>query len=214
MSEDQPLNQPQPQQPPAQQPPPGTYYGRPPDYYQPTGSYRSPPKKRKVWPWVLLGVVVLFFGGCFAFVGLVGSAMHASSQHRSSENSAPSAAMPGIGQEVRDGKFAFTVTNVSRAPTVGATQARGEFVIVAMNVKNTGDQPQDYFSSNQKLFDTAGRQFAADSMAISKDSMVVNLNPGFDLNVKVPFDVPVGTTLATIEVHDSAFSDGAKVRLS
>ncbi|KZS61098.1 hypothetical protein A4G27_16555 [Mycobacterium kansasii] len=122
--------------------------------------------------------------------------------------------MPGIGQEVRDGKFAFTVTGVTRAPSVGTTQARGEFVIVTMTVKNTGAQPQDFFSSNQKLYDTAGRQFAADSMAISTDSMVINLNPGFDLNVKVPFDVPTGTTIATIELHDSAFSDGAKVRLS
>ncbi|OBA71511.1 hypothetical protein A5641_02105 [Mycobacterium sp. 1554424.7] len=204
-----------PEDPPPNQPPPplGGYPG----YYPPPPGYYQQPKKRKVWPWVLLAVVVLFFGGCFTVVAVIGSAVHSSSQHRASESaaaSAPSAAMPGIGQEVRDGKFAFTVTGVSRASSVGVTQARGEFVIVAMNVKNTGDQPQDFFSSNQKLFDTAGRQYAADPMAISKDSMVINLNPGFDLNVKVPFDVPVGTTLATIEVHDSAFSDGAKVRLT
>ncbi|AGZ50711.1 DUF4352 domain-containing protein [Mycobacterium kansasii] len=204
-----PENQP-PSQPPFPPTPPGGYYGPPPGYYQP------PRKKRKVWPWVLLGVFVLFFGGCFAFLGVIGSAVHSSSEQRSSERaaaSAPSAAMPGIGQEVRDGKFAFTVTGVTRASSVGTTQARGEFVIVAMTVKNTGDQPQDYFSSNQKLFDTAGREFAADPMAIAKDSMVVNLNPGFDLNVKVPFDVPAGTTIATIELHDSAFSNGARVRL-
>jgi hypothetical protein len=193
--------------PPNQPPPPGGYPG----YYPPPPGYYQQPKKRKVWPWVLIGVVVLMFGGCFAFVGIIGSAVHSSTQHRSGEGSA---AMPGFGQEVRDGKFAFTVTGVSRAPTVGTTQARGEFVIVAMNVKNTGAQPQDYFASNQKLFDAAGRQYAADPMAISKDSMVINLNPGFDLNVMVPFDVPVGTTLATIEVHDSVFSDGAKVKLS
>jgi Domain of unknown function (DUF4352) len=205
MPEDPPPNQPP--------PPPGGYPG----YYPPPPGYYQQPKKRKVWPWVLLGIFVLFFGGCFAFVGLIGSAVHSSSQHRSSESaaaSAPPASMPGIGQEVRDGKFAFTVTGVSRASSAGVTQARGEFVIVAMNVKNTGDQPQDFFSSNQKLFDTAGRQYAADPMAISKDSMVINLNPGFDLNVNVPFDVPTGTTIATIELHDSAFSDGARVRLS
>lgn len=199
MPEDPPVNQ------PPQQPPPGGYYGPPPGYYQP------PPKKRKVWPWVLLAVVVLFFGGCFAVVAVIGSSMDSSSQHQSSESSG---AMPGIGQEVRDGKFAFTVANVSRSPRVGTTQARGEFVVVKMTVKNTGDQPQDYFASNQKLFDTGGRQYAADPMAIAKDAMVVNLNPGFDLNVMVPFDVPVGTTLATIEVHDSAFSGGAKIKVS
>jgi hypothetical protein len=51
-------------------------------------------------------------------------------------------------------------------------------------------------------------------MAIVKDSMVIDLNPGFDLNVTVPFDVPVGTTPAMLEVRDSAFSGGAKIKLN
>ncbi|WP_082976412.1 MmpS family transport accessory protein [Nocardia sp. 852002-20019_SCH5090214] len=33
---------------------------------------QPPQKKRKVWPWVLLAVVILFFGGCFAIVGTAG----------------------------------------------------------------------------------------------------------------------------------------------
>ena len=167
-----------------------------------------------MWPWVLIGVVVLFFGGCFAFVGVIGSAMHASTKDKPGASSAPDASIPAVGQEARDGKFAFTVTNVSTAPTAGTEQARGEFVIVTMTVKNTGDEPRSYFVSNQKLIDTAGRQFAADPMAIARDSMVTDLNPGFELNVTVPFDVPVGTTPAMLEVRDSAFSGGAKIKLN
>jgi hypothetical protein len=217
MPEDQPPYPPQP-------PPPGgcpNYYAPPPGYYQ-------PPKKRRVWPWVLLGGVVLFFGGCFAVVGVIGSAVDAGKHKPGTSSvpgassapgvgSAPDATMPGIGQEARDGKFAFTVTNIATAPAAGTEQARGEFVIVTMTVKNTGDEPRSYFAKNQKLIDTAGRQFAADTMAdlsINKDSMVMDLNPGFELNVKVPFDVPVGTTPAVLEVHDSAFSGGAKIKLS
>ncbi|GJO25565.1 DUF4352 domain-containing protein [Mycobacterium marinum] len=207
MPDDEAANQPEPQ---PQQPPPGgylPYYGPPPAYYQ-------PPKKRKIWPWVLIGVVVLFFGGCLAVVGVIGSAIDTTSKQKPGAGATSGATMAGIGQEVRDGKFGFTVTNVSIAPTAGSAQARGEFVIVAMTVKNTGDEPRDYFASNQKLFDTAGRQFAADTMAITNNSVVVNLNPGFELNVVVPFDVPVGTTPAMLEVHDSAFSGGAKIKLN
>lgn len=57
------------------------------------------------------------------------------------------------------------------------------FVIVTMTVKNTGNEPRSYFASNQKLIDTAGREFAADTMAdlnFNEESMVMNLNPGLD----------------------------------
>jgi hypothetical protein len=89
-----------------------------------------------------------------------------------------------------------------------------------MTVKNTGNQPQSFFSNNQKLFDTAGKEYASDSMADSAsnsesgDSMVIDLNPGFTLTAKVAFDVPPGTQIAGIAVHDSAFSGGAKITLS
>lgn len=43
-------------------------------------------------------------------------------------------------------------------------------------------------------------------------TIVLNLNPGFDITVKVPFDVPKGTVSDAIELHDSAFS-GAAVTL-
>jgi hypothetical protein len=44
--------------------------------------------------------------------------------------------------------------------------------------------------------------------------MVFDLNPGFNLTVKVAFDFPAGTQIAAIVVHDSAFSGGAKISLS
>ncbi|WP_375336069.1 DUF4352 domain-containing protein [Nocardia sp. SYP-A9097] len=40
-----------------------------------------------------------------------------------------------------------------------------------------------------------------------------DLNPGFAVDRVVYFDVPVGTTPATMVFHDSAFSGGAKVAL-
>ncbi|MGW7050092.1 hypothetical protein [Streptomyces sp. NPDC054887] len=33
--------------------------------------YAPPPRRRRVWPWVLLGLVVLFAGGCIAVIATV-----------------------------------------------------------------------------------------------------------------------------------------------
>jgi hypothetical protein len=180
---------------------------QPPPYYPPP----QQKKKRRKWPWILAAVVVLFI-----WIGANGSKSSNTTNNGSvanpSTSAAPAAPVSGIGQEVRDGKFAFVVNGVQRSPTAGDETARGEFVIVTMTVKNTGDQPQSFFAQNQKLFDTSGRQYAADSMATA-DSMVMDLNPGFTLPVKVAFDVPPGTAISAVEVHDSAFSGGAKINL-
>jgi hypothetical protein len=69
---------------------------------------------------------------------------------------------------------------------------------------------------NQKLIDSAGRQYASDSSAAvfnpSNMVTVMDMNPGFTIDdVKVPFDVPPGTPITAVEVHDSAFSGGTRV---
>jgi hypothetical protein len=180
---------------------------------QPPPHFLPPQQKKKgrKWPWVLVAVVILFI-----WIGANGSKNSNTTNNASvatpSTSAAPAAPVSGIGQEVRDGKFGFIVSDIQHSPTAGGETARGEFVIVTMTVKNTGDQPQSFFAQNQKLFDTSGRQYAADSMATS-DSMVMDLNPGFTLPVKVAFDVPPGTAISALEVHDSAFSGGAKINL-
>lgn len=131
--------------------------------------------------------------------------------------------MAGVGQEARDGKFAFTVTGVETAKTTGdqsnpyeQATAQGEYVIVSMTVQNIGDRSQSFFASNQKLIDSAGRQYSADSRAdmwINKE-IQSDINPGNHVQAKVAFDVPAGTQPSTIELHDSMFSGGVKVRLS
>jgi hypothetical protein len=40
------------------------------------------------------------------------------------------------------------------------------------------------------------------------------MNPGFNNALKVPFDVPTGTTPAAIELHDSVFSNRARVQVN
>ena len=69
--------------------------------------------------------------------------------------SGASAAVPGIGDKVRDGKFEFVVTKVSHRKTVGDTQfglgetAQGTFTVISLKVTNIGSESQTLDDSSQ-----------------------------------------------------------------
>jgi hypothetical protein len=118
---------------------------------------------------------------------------------------------------VRDGKFEFVVLSVDRSKTDGSADdpstAQGEFINVHLSVKNTGNEAQGYYGSNQKLI-VSGKKFdAASIMGAPGDGN--NLNPGLGIaSTVVSFDVPVGTNPDAVELHDSAFSGGVQVSLA
>jgi hypothetical protein len=131
-------------------------------------------------------------------------------------------ASAALNQPVRDGEFEFVVSAVGPVPEhwYGPhPPPGGEWIIATMTVRNAGSKPQSFSVRNQKLIDSAGRQYGPDmsaAVALNPAFMVsVNdVNPGFAIGtLKVPFGVPDGTRAAAIEVHDSAFSDGARVTL-
>ena len=133
------------------------------------------------------------------------------------------AAAPQLGKTVRDGKFAFTVTAVKCGiAQVGTNvyltkKAQGQFCQVSLKVENVGNEAQMMFASNQYLFDTNGRKFSADPEANIYDDtaklMFENINPGNSIQGHVYFDVPKGTKVSKLELHDSMFSGGITVRL-
>ncbi len=180
----------------------------------PVPNYPPPQKKRAVWPWVLggfLACVVLLFGGCAALISGIASEAGKQEEKRTTAAAA--------GTEVRDGKFGFLVTRVDPpVNTLGDNEflrkdAQGEFVLVYVDVRNTGNSAQTYFGDNQKLVDDQGRLFTNDTAAemnVNKD-LVAEINPGNKLSVVLVFDVPKGTSPAAIEFHDSMFSGGARV---
>lgn len=145
----------------------------------------------------------------------------------SSAAAEPSAATPTAapaGSAVRDGKFEFRVLGIESATQAGdlsnpymIAEAQGEFVIVTLSVQNIGDVPQSYFGANQKLIDTAGREYGSDSEASlwmnNEGAIMSDINPGNSIQVRAAFDVPPGTVPAELELHDSAFSGGVSVRL-
>ncbi len=221
------------QPPPYNQPYGPSPYGPP--TYGPPPYPPPPPRKTVIWPWILIGGVVLLCGGCFGLVGVAGNSANSvakttTAAPRSEAAGQPAAKTPSAprgpvvataGSEVRDGKFAFVITGID-APvsTLGDNQflrktAQGEYVVVHVDVTNVGTKPQSYFGSNQTLIDDQGRQYTNDTMAeidINDGGIIgADINPGNKISVAVAFDLSPGTVPATIEFHDSMFSGGARV---
>lgn len=208
-------------------PPPNPPYGQRPGYPP------YPPRKSNtnVIILVVVGVFVLCgLGGCLAIVAGSDTEDKVAATFTTAAPAAPGApaAAPeddvaAAGSAVRDGKFEFTVTAIDPPVKVVGDNpylqktAQGQYILVHLTVTNIGNKAQSYWANNQKLIDDQGREFENDTMAginVNEDTaMTSDINPGNSVQVVVVFDVPAGTTPAALELHDSAFSGGAKVAL-
>lgn len=131
----------------------------------------------------------------------------------------------GIGEEARDGDFAFTVNNFecvgdvleSDNDFIDPAEAQGQFCILDIVVENIGSSAQSLSASNQYLYDADERRFSADSsfdvIMVTDTPIFDSINPGNSLQGQVVFDVPIDATIEFAELHDSAFSGGVLVDL-
>ena len=180
-----------------------------------TGHAPRPQQLSSTGLWItlsIIAVVAVFFAGCSALIAA------GSQSHKTSDSGSHSGATAAPGTPVVDGDFEFVVSDVGTpANWRGDPRPRGQWVIATVTVRNTDDDPQSFMPNNQKLIDSAGRIYMADAVAavtMNNDSMVIDMKPGFKITMKVPFDVPAGTLPAAIELHDSVFTDGARVQLN
>lgn len=121
---------------------------------------------------------------------------------------------PTLGSKVRDGKFEFVVKSIKcgikSVETYKTNTPLGEYCKVTVNFTNIGDKGQYVDATDQVLIDSKGREFKA---SIGSDSInFENINPGLSVTGDIYFDVPVGTKVKAIELHDSMFSGGVEVR--
>ncbi|TWF75645.1 uncharacterized protein DUF4352 [Pseudonocardia hierapolitana] len=140
------------------------------------------------------------------------------------EQSSADAPQAGIGDQVQDGAFAFTVTKVETGrEALGdgflRSEAQGSYVLVHVTVTNVGAESAMFTSVNQTLLDAQGREFEADAGAAmmnvpDSESFLTDINPGNTVDGVLVFDVPQGLTPAAIELRESMFSDGATVALA
>ncbi|NMR20059.1 DUF4352 domain-containing protein [Cellulomonas fimi] len=197
-------------------------------------SPRRRSKKGLVWG-IVAGVVLLFI-----IIGNLGGGGDSETPVADVEPSAPAAGAPAqpepvapapepavavIGSPVRDGKFEFTVTSVERVgPTIGEgfteETAQGEYLVVRLNVTNIGDEPQMLSTGGQVLYNDKGQKYEPSSDALfslegASDFFLEDINPGNTIvGAPLLFDVPPGTVLDRIELHDSLFSGGVDVSIA
>lgn len=135
----------------------------------------------------------------------------------------PEEDLPGIGEEARDGSFAFVVNSVDIGKTSLGDEfwnqtAQGEYVIVYLSVTNIGNEPMTFWDTDQYLYDTDERLFNADSyaaLAVTPDAhWFEEVNPGNQVELPVVFDIPHGTEVWKLELHDSSFSSGTEIDIS
>ena len=130
---------------------------------------------------------------------------------------------PGLGDRVRDGKFEFVVSRVdcSRS-TVGFEHlkrtAAGRYCVITLSVRNIGDRPGIFVGRLQKVSDAAGTEFSGDELAgllanRETQTSLRKIGAGSKVSGKIVFDVPKGTKLSTMDLHDSYFSGGVRVAL-
>ncbi|MGS2646066.1 DUF4352 domain-containing protein [Streptosporangium sp. G12] len=134
----------------------------------------------------------------------------------------PKPELPRVGDTVRDGKFSFKITKVEKGVArVGSelfgSDAQGEYVIIHVNVKNVGDEAQTFSGGNQKLIDSRGREYDADTGAAifikDANSFLEKINPGNSVDGLLLFDMPKRARLSAIVLRDSLFSGGVTVSL-
>jgi hypothetical protein len=184
------------------------------DGHQWTGHAPARPTLSRKGLWIAvsgIAVVALFFAGCTAMIA-AGSKPHAPTADKFSGPTG----VPG--SALHDGDLEFVVSEVSTpANWRGDPRPKGQWIIAAMTVRNLDDESQEFAANNQKLIDADGHVYAADAEAavsMNKSSMVVRMNPGDSINMKLPFDVPAGTLPTALELHDSVFSDGVRIRVN
>ena len=210
----------QPQYPP--QPSSGQPYGTPPPGYGYPPAQQLP-KKRKKWPWIVGGIVVMAILGCVGLFTLVlgGTAKVASDLDKNS--SGKNAVAGKMNTATTDGKFQFTVTGLqcgvdSVGPDGVGERAQGEFCLVSVQIKNVGKSAEVFNDFSQKAYAADSTEFSVDSGAatwVNKDSstFLESINPGNTVKGKLVFDVPKGAKLASVVLHESEFTAGVRVPL-
>ena len=170
---------------------------------------------------ILLAVIALIVIIAIATSG--GGKGSSSSNGGGSSSSGGSAKAVGLNQAVRDGKFEFTATGVDCSKTsLGTagitTKANGVFCLVTVHVTNIGDEAQTLDSTSQVAYDAQGKKYSSDTQASiyldnAGSALFNQLNPGTSVDGTLIYDVPAGTKLTKLELHDSAFSGGVTVNL-
>lgn len=150
-----------------------------------------------------------------------GQQSEGSAEDESAEDSAETS--HGIGDTVAADDWEITVESVEDGvSSVGddflGAEAQGQFVQVAMSVKNTGSDPNFFFEDDIKLADDEGNTYSADSEAgiyAVEDNILFleEINPGNTAEGVLVFDVPDDVDPNQLTFAGGLFSDPVEISL-
>lgn len=127
-----------------------------------------------------------------------------------------------IGDTVSAGSLSFRADRSGRTDVIGgqfsSTEASGEFIIVAVTVRNDGNDPVMITSNNFEVRDPQGRTFDVSTEAsIDLDVQGVDtftfeeLNPGLQKSGALAFDVPADAENLELIVSEGAFGASEEI---
>jgi len=121
-----------------------------------------------------------------------------------------------VGDSVQAGDFKWRITKFTTAKTIGTnpyltTEADGIYLILDVEIENTGNSAEYLMDSYLKLVDDQNREFSPDSSAaIYLDSnqalLFEQVNPGIVKKGKIVFDVPENLNVANVRISSNLLS--------
>jgi len=125
-----------------------------------------------------------------------------------------------LGDSIQAGDFTWKITKSSTATEIGedlggtffGEKADGIFIILDVEVENTGKSANYLMDSYLKLVDDQGREFSPDSIAAiyikptGSALMFEQVNPGIVKKGKIVFDVPAGLKVANVRISSNLLS--------
>lgn len=185
----------------------------------------APPRRRKKWPWIVGILALVMIGGCIGMFALFagGAKVVSDAAGEMDANQSGKNAVAGkMNTPATDGKFEFTVTKmrcgVKQVGGEYGEKAQGEFCLISVNVKNVGTSAELFNDSSQQALDAAGNTYSVDSGAAvyangDSSTFLEDINPGNTVKGFLVFDVPDGTKLESVVLHESMYTAGIKVPL-
>ena len=131
-----------------------------------------------------------------------------------------------IGEAVNANDLSFTVTDISKAKSLGNSyskkEAQGTFNVITLTIKNTGKETITIDSSMLKVTDSQGRKFdysiegqTAKGLAQGKvDLFLQQVQPGLSVTGDIVFDLPDDATDLKLIVKGSMFGTEKQISLN
>jgi len=176
-------------------------------------------KTKKVWYkrwWVIALFIFIGLMGLGALLGNNSSSITTQTINQPQEQ----VKTYSLGDTIQAGNFKWRITKVSTAKEIGQSimgsfvgeRADGVFVILDVEVENTGNSAEYLSDYYIKLVDSQGREFSPNTVAamyLKPEGSALafeQINPGITKKGKIVYDVPEGITSFNVKITSSLFS--------